>query len=274
MSNAGNKDLNVKGPDVVQMKAAEFLAGVAQNPKPYIGVGIALLLFVAGGYAIKLFIEHQQNKRRVALYQVETIYEDEAKALNDKREALEKKKDTLKAALPKPAGEAKDAAPVETPEIKAIDAEIKALKPDHKASSEKFKAFYEQYKDKPEGWVAGLRYAGFIAEEKRWDEAIAILDPIVKASKTLSIVQLQSAFLLVSLLQDKGEFDKALATIEVIGKSAGPQMKPSYYLSKAQTEFLKKDFAAAKASLDKLMAEHENTPEADRGRSLLALIPQ
>ncbi len=275
MSSHKSEEIKLKGPDVFQAKVAEFLAGLVQNPKPLIGFGVFLLVALLAGYGIRYFIGHKQEVRRVELSKVDQVFEEEGKAYNKAREALEKKRDTLKAAQPKPAAEAKDAKPQEDgPEIKALDAQIKELKPDHAASSEQYKTFYVANPKNAEGWVAGLKYASFAAEQNKLEDAQKILEDLTKNAQGHAILQTQGLLLLISILEDRGEFDKALEQVNVLEKTASADLKPRVLLSKAQIYYFKKDFANTKETASKLLADYDNTPEADRARSLLGLLPE
>src|SRR4051812_37891076 len=128
MSSQKSKEENLKGPDVFQAKVGNFLAGIAQNPKPLFAVIGLLLVALAAGYGIRYFMEHKADGRREELSKVDEVYEGELKVFSKSREGLEKQRDTLKAAQPKPAADAKDAKPVEeTAEIKALNKQISDL---------------------------------------------------------------------------------------------------------------------------------------------------
>ncbi|MCX6131056.1 MAG: hypothetical protein NTX25_18610 [Proteobacteria bacterium] len=274
MSNQNSKEMNLKGPDAFQAKLAEFFAGIAQNPKPLLGVVTAILVVLLAGFGFRYFSKNKQDARRTELSQVDQGFEDEAKAFTKQREALEKKRDTLKAAQVKPAADPKDAKPLEdSAEIKALDAEIKSLKPNHSASALQYKNFFAHYPKAAEGWVAGLKYAAYAAEQGQLEEAQNLLEQLVKNSNGHAVLQTQTLFLLISVLEDRNEFDKALEQIEVLNKIASDELKPRILLGKAQIFFFKKDYANTKVTATKLLTEHESSPEADRARSLLALLP-
>lgn len=275
MSSEKSKELNLKGPDAFQVKVGDFLAGIAQNPKPLFAVIALLLAALAAGYGIRYFIAHKADGRRAELSKLDAVLEDELKNYNKQREALEKQRDTLKAAQPKPAADAKDAKPVEdTAEIKALDQKIAALKPDHTASADQYKAYFEGHKTSAEGWVAGLRYASFAAEQNKLEEAQKVLEEITKNAKSHPILETQGLLLLVSIQTDRGELDKALESADALIKTVGEDLKPRALLTKAQIQYLKKDYANTRTTATEVLTKHENSPEADRARSLVALLPE
>jgi predicted negative regulator of RcsB-dependent stress response len=275
MSSENSKELNIKGPDAFQVKVGDFLAGIAQNPKPLFAAIALLLAALAAGYGIRYFLAHKEDVRRSELSKIDAVYEDELKNYNKQRETLEKQRDTLKAAQPAPAADAKDPKPVEdTPQIKALNQKISDLKPDHAASSEQYKQYFESHKTSPEGWVAGLRYAAFAAEQKKLEDAQKVLEEIAKSSKSHPILQTQGLMMLISIQTDRGELDKALESSETLINIVGDDLKPRALLTKAQIQYLKKDYANTRATATEVLTKHENSPEADRARSLVALLPE
>lgn len=275
MSSEKSKELNLKGPDVFQAKVGDFVAGIAQNPKPLFAIIGLLLVALAAGYGIRYFVGHKEDARRVELSKIDQVYEDELKTYTKAREGLEKQRDTLKAAQPKPAADAKDAKPVEeTAEIKALNQKIADMKPDHSASAEKYKSYFAANANAPEGWVAGLKYASFAAEQNKLEDAQKVLEDVVKNSKTHTILQTQALMMLISIQEDRGELDKALENADTLYKISGDELKARALLSKAQIYYLKKDYANTKATATEILTKHENSPEADRARALVALLPE
>ncbi len=275
MSSENSKEIKLKGLDFFQAKVGDFIAGLAQNPKPLLAIGALILVALLAGYGFRYFSHHSQDERRLELSKIDQVFDDEIKAYSKQREALEKQRDTLKAAQPQPAAQAKDAKPLEdTPVIKALDAQIAALKADHAGSSDQYKKFYEANPKVTEGWVAGLKYASYVAEQNNLDEAAKILEELVKDGKGHAILQTQALLLLISIQEDRNELDKALEHAEALYKVASNELKPRALLSKAQIYFLKKDDANTKTTATKLVTDYENSPEADRARSLLALLPE
>ncbi len=275
MSSEKSKELNLKGPDAFQVKVGDFLAGIAQNPKPLFAVIALLLAALAAGYGIRYFIAHKEDARRGELSKIDAVFEEELKNYNKQRETLEKQRDTLKAVQPKPAADAKDAKPAEdSPEIKALNQKITDLKPEHTGSADQYKKYFESHKTSAEGWVAGLRYATFAAEQKNLEEAQKVLEEVTRNAKSHPVLQSQGLMMLISIQTDRGELDKALESSDALLKAVGDDMKPRALLTKAQIQFLKKDYANTRTTATEVMTKHENSPEADRARSLVALLPE
>ncbi|MBC7661495.1 MAG: hypothetical protein H7249_17500 [Chitinophagaceae bacterium] len=267
---ASDKSKTLDAPDAFQVQALSVMDRAARNPKPIlIGGGIVLALLV-GGYAVKYFKENTLEKRQDAVSEVDRVYEAEMKKVTDQREALEKQRDVLVAKQPKPA---EGQAPVETPEVKALNTQIKALAADHTASSAKYLEFYKANSKSPEGLAAGLKHASFAAEKGDLDTARTELNTIVSDSKSENVIHVQSLLMLISIEEDKNDLDNAAKHADDLIGSVGPELMPRALLTKSQVLFLKKDFVEAKKVLDKLVNDHGTSPEAERARGLLALIP-
>lgn len=267
---ASDNSNKLNAPDAFQVQAYSVMDRIARNPKPLYITGALIIALLVGGFAYKYFQESRTEKLQNAVGAVDAVYESEMKAFNEQREALEKQRDTLIAKQPAPA---EGQAPVETPEIAAINLQIKSLRPDHSNSSAKYLEFYKANPKSAQGLAAGLKHAAFIAEKGDLDAARAQLVPIVQDSKKQGVIHVQALLLQISIDEDKGDFDSAIKLSDELIASVGSELMPRALLTKAQAQFLKKDFAATKITLEKLVADHDSSPEAERARGLLALIP-
>ncbi len=267
---ASNRSKTLDAPDAFQVQAMSVVDRLARNPKPwFIGGGIIIALLV-GGFVFDKISDAKEEKRQDAISEIDRVYEAEMKSYVDAREALEKQRQELVAKNP---SAVPGQPPVETPEIKALNDKIHALKADNKGSAEKYEAFYKANPKAPEGLLAGLKHASYLADNNDLDGARSELEKIVADAKKEDVVQMQGLLLLISIVEDKGDFDAAVKYADQLEKVAGPELKAHAQLAKAQAQYLKKDFPSAKATLEKLIADHGTTPEAERARGLLALIP-
>lgn len=271
MAGEKSKNLTIDKVDVFEAKAMGVADRLAKNPKPLaIGAGILLAALLAG-YGYYYTVQSQEESRKVALTKVDQVYETEMKKYQTERETIEKQRDSLIAA--QPASTTPGQPPAETPEIKALNDKLQALKPEHKESAEKYKAFYESHGKYPAGWAAGLKYAGYAVQQKDLEGAQKVLEAISKEAKDRPVLHTQSLLLLISVLEDRGELDKALEYTDALAKVGSEELQPRALLTKAQIYYLKKDYGNAKANLEKLLSDHGTSPEAERARGLLALIP-
>ncbi len=267
---ASDKTQNLNAPDAFQVQAYSVMDKVARNPKPLWITGSVIVLLLVGGYGWIQYNDARKEKLQGQASVVDTVFENEMKKFTETRESLEKQRDALVAKQPTPAA---GQAPAETPEIAALTKQIQDLKPVHTESTPKYLEFYKANPKSAEGLAAGLKYAGLTAEQGDLDAARTTLQSIVADSKRYNVLHVQSLLLLISIEEDKGEFDSAIKLSDDLINSVGAELKPKALLTKAQAQYLKKDFPAAKATLDKLVQDHGESPEAERARGLLSLIP-
>ena len=64
MSSQKSKEMNLKGPDVFQAKVGDFLAGLAQNPKPIFAVIGLLLVDYFRRVSCRAWVVGGANRRR------------------------------------------------------------------------------------------------------------------------------------------------------------------------------------------------------------------
>ncbi|MBC7532886.1 MAG: hypothetical protein H7318_15035 [Oligoflexus sp.] len=265
-----DKSKSLDAPDAFQVQAYSFMDRLAQNPKPALTVGGVVLALLLGGYAFKYFKESKTEKLQGQAAAVDTVYENEMKKYTEQREALEKQRDAIVAKQPAPAA---GQPPAETPEVKVINDQIKVLKPVHSESATKYLEFYKANPKSSEGLAAGIKHAAYIANNGDLDTARTELNAIVSDSKSEKILHSQSLLLLISIETDKADFDAAVKHSDELIASVSKELMPKALLTKGQVLFLKKDFPAAKTVLETLVKDHDTSPEAERARGLLALIP-
>ncbi len=267
---ASDKSKTLDAPDAFQVQAYSVMDRLARNPKPLLAVGGVLLALLVGGYAIKFLKESKDEKLQKAISEVDHVYDAEMKKFSEQRDVLEKQREAL--ALKQPAA-AEGQPPAETPEIKALNDQIKKLKPLHAESAAKYLEFYKANPKAAEGLAAGLKHAAFVANSGDLDAARTELNAIVADSKNEKIIYSQSLLLLISVEIDKADFDAAVKHSDELIAAVGQELQPKALLTKGQALFLKKDFPTAKTILEKLVNDHGTSPEAERARGLLALIP-
>ncbi len=267
---ASEQSKSLKSVDAFQAQVLEFLAKLANNPK-IVAYGLgALIVVLVGGYGVRYGLQKSEEKRAEGLVKVDAMFEEENKAFNKLREDKEKKRDALRAAQPSGANEKLE----ETAEMKTLEAEIQALKPDHSKSSAEYKSYYEKHPKSAEGLVAGLKYAGFAAEQGQIEDAQKVLEAMVEPAQSYSILKVQTLLLLISILEDRDQLDKALEYSDKLLNGLPSELKPKVLLTKGQIQLLKKDYTQAQVTLNQIVTDSESSQEAEKARSLLALIPQ
>ncbi|SMF55012.1 tetratricopeptide repeat protein [Pseudobacteriovorax antillogorgiicola] len=260
-------ELNLKGPDAFQVRAAESVEYLKANSKLVVGIIglVALSAIVALGFN---YVSSQKlEDRQIAVSEADQIFDQESKAYEEKKAKLEKELDDLKL-------KSKEAS---TPEVEAQVKDLQARlddmdSPDHTKSMEEYRRVYEEYKDSPQGKVAGIRYAHLIAEQNKLTEAKDILVEITKDAKNLPILQAQAGMILLSILEDLGQYEEALKQADQVLKVVGKELKPRVLLAKGRILYLHKDLEGAGKAFDEIIGSYENSQESEKARSLKALL--
>ncbi len=257
MSSAQKEHLKaLKSPDQFQAKAMSLLEWLIGHSKMLVVVLAPVALGVAGVYAYQSFQDTKRNSRAEELGKIQVVYDEEARKVSDEREVLEKK-----IADPKFAAE-KD----------ALSKQAASLKANHSESGAKFQAYFTKYKDKPEGWAAGLTAAESLVDSGKIDEAVSLVESVFTASKGVSFYQTSAGFLLIGLYEQKGELDKALEKVELLAKDATAEIGIKTKFLKGKILYLKNQKDEAKAIFSELVEKNGQSPEAAKAQAILLLL--
>lgn len=131
---------------------------------------------------------------------------------------------------------------------------VKDLRPDHAKSTPLFRDFAKAHPDHPLGWQASLKVAQESMKSKNYDEAIALLEPILPKTRRFGLMQVKIRETLAGLYAEKGEFPKALAELDTVSRIAENPMPEQTLLRKAQFAYLSGDKEGAAKLLRELAA--------------------
>ena len=260
-------ELNLKGPDVFQIKAAQSVEYLKANSTLVVAV-VGIVLFSAiGAIGYDYYSKSQVEKRQLALSEVDQLFANEAKTFEDKKAEIEKELDSLKLKNKEKA----------TPELKAsIDSLQKKLdgmtSPDHSGSMVAYKKVSEDFSGSPQGMVAAIQYASLLFGDGKLAEAKSVLLGFTKNSAKYPVIRAQSGMLLIGVLEDLGEFDQALSEAESLSKDVGKELQARVLLSMGRIHYLKRDLDSARKVFDELIESHKNSQESEKARSLKALL--
>ncbi len=280
MSSAKKDQLkSLKQPDQFQVKAMAFMDFLLKNTKVLLAVVATAAVVVGGVYAVRGFQNKARDSRLEDLGKVQLVYEAEQKKAQTEREGIQKQIEALEAkqkpAVPvdpaKPAPPpAKD--PKVTAEVEGLQKKAETVKADHAESAQKFQEFYRKNDASPEGWMAGLQAARLVVDLGKPAEAAPLLESVLEKSKGSQFYQVQARLALISILEDQGNFDKALAEVDSLDKLVDKEMKPRVLLAKGRIQLLKNQKTEAKATFNSLIEQHGASPEAQKARSIEALF--
>jgi predicted negative regulator of RcsB-dependent stress response len=263
------KDLKLKAPDALQVRTASLVSSMRQHPQLLVGILVGLLVIIGAGIGINVLMEQQHEELRQNLADIDQQYESEQETVAEQRSELEEQLDDLKLQEKKAKGEEKEQL---SQDIAELEAQLDQLKPDHTASKQEFRNFFDQHPAEPEGWIAGIRYASMAIEERELAEAREVLTKIADQSGDYLIVQVQSRLLLVSVLEDLGEFDEALQHVAALDKNVNDELKPTVLLAKGRLHVFKEEYDQARQAFDQLIQDHGSAREAQQAKNLKALL--
>ena len=270
----------LKGPDQFQLTMFHVIEWARKHTREIAYVVVPILVIILGGLTWQYVQNSRSEARRNALALIDIDYHKELEAVEKQREEL--RKDLMKLDETKPADAKADAKkddkkkadkdPAALAQRKVIEDKIKALQPDHQKSMEKYKAYANSNKDNPEGWVAGLRAASILLDMNKADEARPLLADIISRSTKSKLHQIQARLLAMAMNEDAGKFEDALKDAEALEAIAGDDLKPQVLLAKGRIQMLKKDSEAAKATFNQLVEKFGTSPEAQKARTIRAIM--
>ncbi len=265
----------LKAPDAFQVKALRAIKSLENHKKALVVVAGGIALVILGFFGFGQWKNFERNKLRNELgtaekeYRAElTVADTKIKAIQDKATSLTKEKE----ALEKDSEKNKDAIEKKSQEIKDLQSQVEKIKPDHSKSKDLYAKFYNKYPTKPEGFWAGMRYATFLMENKKPEEAKTILQAIVGNAKDYPIYEIQGRLALLAALEDLKSYDEAIALTDDLIKIVPKDIKPRILLAKGRMLIEQKKNPEATAALENLIKDHSSSHEADVARAYKAMI--
>lgn len=264
---------SLKGPDQFQVQVMSWLDWAAKNVK-LLGFVVVPLAVIALGWFGYQYMENQRREGRlVELGKAQITYDTEQRKASDARQEILKKVEALdKQAKPDKDGKVPPADPKVQAEKDALTKQAEAIKADHAQSTTEFLAFYKKYEGTPEGWMAGMTASRLLLEKEKLAEARPILENVLAKSTSSPFYQTQARLALIGVLEEQGEYDAALAQLDQLDKVIDKDLKPKVLLAKGRLQLLKNAKADAKATFSTLIEAHGASPEAQKARSIQALL--
>lgn len=271
----------LKGPDAFQTRILLALEWLTKNTRLLLVLLAPVVVVALASVGWRYLNKVRKESRLVELGKVQVVFDDELRKANDARQVISKEIDVVDkkisdAAAKTTTKEAESAPPVTDPALQAekdaLEKKLEAIKPDHSQSVGKFKEYFNSHTDTAEGWMAALTAAGIYTSQEKFSEARPLLEAVVTQSKDNSFYQAQARLSLVGILEEASEYDQALAQIEALDKQASKELKPRLLLAKGRILLLKKDTEQAKAIFNNLIDVYGASAEAQKARSIQALI--
>ncbi|MBF0442527.1 MAG: tetratricopeptide repeat protein [Oligoflexales bacterium] len=274
---SGNKieRKDLKRPDAFQVKVFQGFEYIAKNKKFLSGLASSIIVLVIISFGIKYLLDFRDNKRKVALSEIHSVYDKEKEGADKEKEVIQKEIDQLSKPAPSDTGNDKtDKIPDSSSKISELKNKLTAIVPNHEVTMKKYYDFFKENPKSPEGWAAAVRYASNLVEQKKNEEAVSVLESVLSNSKSHILYNIEATILLVNILEDMGKYDDAIAKIDSLTKISPKELKPRILLTKGRIQLEKKDSQGAKATFDILFKEHATTREADQARGLIIALSE
>lgn len=262
-----------KGLDAFQATIFTGLQWLTKNQRALYLVTLPVLLVLVGGFGWSYYASHLKEKRQNELAKIDMLWQEEGKSIDTQRQSMQKLIDAIPAA--KKDDKAKGKSNAETAaerQRQGIQDQMAALKADHSKSLAEYKSFYTKHEGEPEGWAAGLRVAAEGVKAQKYDEAEPILTKIIAKSVSKPFYQIHARLLYMALLEDKGDYAKAIEVADTAAKLSDKELIPVILLSKGRLQWLSNATPDAVATLDSIIKDYASSPEADKARGLRAIL--
>lgn len=270
----------LKSMDRFQTRLVMLLEWFLKNLR-YILYGLAPIVgIVIVALAWQYFSNKKSDERSNELGKVDVVYSSEIQAAEKQKDVLRKQAEELennarKTAGIKPGEEALKKFELDAPtkaKKDALEKQINDIKPNHANSLAGFKDFFEKHPKNVEGWSSGMRAAAILSDEQKIDAALPIVEQIAAAAAKDPFYSVQSRIFLAGLLEEKGDFDRALSEISTLEATASEDIKPSLLLTKGRLQLLKNTKEEAKATFTTIIDKYASSAEAQKARSLKGLL--
>lgn len=268
-SNKNSFRKEIKAPDAFQVKAIEGMSLIEKNKKVIISAGVSLIALVTISIGVEFWQNRSEKELKKQMAIAEKVYFDELKETDEKRKSIQKQIEGLKSS---DKDNKKDSNDADKEQLKKLEKTLEEIEPVHDESIEAFKKFYDAHQKKPEGFVAGMKYASLIVKKGKFSEAKKVLSNIVSSSTGWPLFQIHGRLSLMSIQEDLKELDQAVLTADKLILIAPQDLKGKVMIAKTRIllEANKKDEAIK--TLDLLLKDYPASPEAENARSLKAII--
>lgn len=278
MTSEKMKKKQLKRPDQFQRVLLGYVDKAVKHKEKLLLLAAIITVTILGGFAWQSYKEGKGIDRRIALSKIDEAFEEESKKISTRQEELQNKIDELTknvTNLKVTGGESIMTASAETEnlqkQIDELNSQYKELKPDHTKSVKQYQTFFTDHQNTPEGLRAGMNALAVLSEEKKFPEAIELVKSILDHSNGLEFYQDHVRVIYASMLEETGKFKEALNEVNIIAEKASSDRLPAILLLKGRLELLTEQKDVAFATLDKIVFEHADSPEAQKARALKTL---
>lgn len=252
MSNKNNID--TKSPDAFQVGMYKFFDWALKNKKLLMGLTLPVVLVFAGLWGWSQISATKAESRRYELAKIDDLFAKEEESISKDREEIQKKLAEF--------NDDKKNATKNKAKIEKLEKDLESLQADHSESLKKYLDFLNQNLNSAEGMRAGLVAANIELQNKKFDNAKAILEKVLSNVPSGAFYNVQVRLLYAGVLEEVGEKEKALAEVDKVLLNVMDSIKPKVLFTKGRilTELDRKE--EAQAVFSELTLKYANSQEA------------
>ena len=156
--------------------------------------------------------------------------------------------------------------------ISDIENKIAAIKPKYDGLATAYATYATKYPKTPEGWVAEIRAASLMWDEKKLDDAKKHVETVATQAPKNKIHAAMANFMLVNILVEQKQYDEAVKRCDELLKVTPKDLLPQILMLKAKTLIVKNDKDASGKVLDTIIKDHSSAPEAQRAKTMKSMM--
>ena len=268
MSDYKNKQKSLKRPDAFQAKLYYYLDWGRKHSDVVAKAAVPIVVLLIAGIAWLFWQDRSHENRREELSAIDHLYQNEETRVNDQRRQISEELREIVAA-------SSDEKKKDDAELggkkKQLEDRLKELSPDHSESLAKYVEFFRAHPSRSEGWKAAMHGAQIYLKDKKYAEASSLLEELLKHTKS-EFYLLQGRGLFISILEELGEFDKALVQADLLIKDADDDATAKALFVKGRVLLLSGKQSEAMEVLDQVINDHNSSSEAQKAKALKALL--
>ncbi len=144
-----------------------------------------------------------------------------------------------------------------------------------KTLSDLAKKYEDLFLSKPstqEGKLVGLKAGKLYLDDKAYDKALEVVDKVISKSKKSVFHQVEGYFLMLSILEAKGDYDLAINKIEAFLSKAPESIQATMMYNQARFYIKKQDTEKAKSILTSIVTKYPNSKDSAKALALQSTI--
>lgn len=254
------------GMDSLQTGFWQLAGALSERRGVILAAIMPVILIVLGLWVWSAYQSSQNDALRDELGKIDKRVESyEQKSANLKAQ-LRTQIDTLKKSITTSKGDVETVA--NQAELIKLEAKMKSLESPPEDIMSQYEAFFAKHIEHAVGWRAGFTLARIHLNKDEFSAAEELLRKVLAHALGVDFYQIQVRSMYVAVLQELGEYAKALEEVATLSELAGEDFKPHALFTKALIlQKLGKE-TEAQSALTQLIKDFSSSQEARQARAL------